>query len=358
MFAFLNEVSVQFVTGVIASIFLLPLIRVFSWLTRRRWRSHLRDFFGINGESRGAVQIKVSCIPVIPRGTVAVTDHTAGFNGNAITEPEYQAALVLTQAIQAKPLASFLRAFAEHLGGESIDPPEMCQISLSPPRPAGHPRLPDFPKSYVGEHPTDVYEKPVREQIEKVLGRGGTTVLIGSNVYNLLTDFALRILTERDNANHVVFYRSQVADSWERGVVIRTQDANASARRVFERLPLAVETPDSGAYTGETVHTEYFVIQRLSVKRRQWPGARAGTVFVCAGNSSDTSALAVETLAQTWKSLHKEYGDADFTKVFKVKLVKRGDEPADVLPNYPRMQWASSRLSRSGRAERGNDSFK
>src|SRR5690349_18038716 len=132
-----NSPAAQILLGMMANLLCLLATGVIGVALISPWaagrlRRPLRRFFGLYGDrKRIRVQIKLSNINVMPKGTVSVTPITFGFDGSTITESEYFHALKVAATINSRPLHRALRTLAQE-NGLIAEPPVVCDISASP----------------------------------------------------------------------------------------------------------------------------------------------------------------------------------------------------------------------------------
>ncbi|HZN70972.1 MAG TPA: hypothetical protein VFC00_04710 [Micromonosporaceae bacterium] len=295
----------------------------------RWWRRPVRAFFDLGGRT-GTVQIKLSCLYVNPEGARGITAVLRGFNGPAITEGEYRAALGLANEIQARPLSAFVEMIGAHFWRRELSPPLRCDISLSPARPADASMPPDHDKDGTGgEIPPEHW---IHAAAHKVFGTGGTFVLVGAPVYNVLSDYVLRTV---DTHAEFKFYRVPIGcGDYERGIVVRHgHQRGGGTGYVVEAYPRR-EAREPGEAGDRIRYTEYFIVQKISGVRI---GERRATIFVCAGNSTAATVKAVEKLTN-WRTLPSQ---GDFALLYQLQTYDReliGDpnfRAEEVRPMWP-----------------------
>lgn len=308
---FWQEFGISLASDVIGTIITitLPLVVLFL-IFRRRRRTPVLRFFGLDSRSGGRICIRLSNIYVREKGTFGVTGIDLGFNGPAVTEGEYRSAEKLAAAVRQRPLPRGVQAFATFLGIRFVDTNVECDIRSSPRYVDGvTPYTPvngDCTCALSGaqcshdgrddgfERRTRALEaRPgLRARIDRVFqskdrGKRRTFVLIGAPTYNVLTHYVH--VTTADRRLDFVRVRNTLGSDvrYERGIRFPGPDGPEELRR--EEL----RRRDGTCYA----YTEYVTIQKIT---RFGPGML--TVFVCAGTCTSATAEAVRLLAD-WENL-------------------------------------------------------
>jgi hypothetical protein len=316
-----NSSGGQIVLGMVANLLciaatgLLGIALINPWVGGRL-RRPLRRFFGLhNDRKRSRLQIKLSNINVLPKGTVSVTPITFGFIGSTISEAEYVHALKLAGIVNSKPLHRALRSLAQENGLPIAEPPVFCDISVSP----GYEDVPGLSLDHGREGVDPGWKERMRDDIKRMFDRGGTYVLAGSPVYNVLVDYVLHHFPESrfEFTRHLEGRHGTGEERYDRAVTFRRRIPEHLVRREHLDAP-------------EPHYVEYFVIQKF---RRTDPNEL--TIFVCAGTCIAATAAALDMLAD-WPTLRKQFGDEPFAALYELKTSKRElssydhEQPPDV----------------------------
>jgi hypothetical protein len=287
-----------------------------------RGQRRLRAFFGIGDGRRGMVQIWLSNVQVKETGTVSAVPIRATLTVSAILAGEYRYALTLAGTIQSRPFIGALYALLEQLGVRTIEPPVNCQISPS----LSYIRRPAISTDDAAPYqPVDFdTDDTLVAEIERALRTHTSFVLVGSQVYNVLTYYALTHC--RDEAR--VEFSESTQEPGYQATALKVKGYLKRSEHIFERR--AVHDPDEGY-----LYEEYFVVQKL----RNWPKAGT-TMFLCAGTSTAATAAALQTLAD-WKRLLRDFGTEPFAAVYCVRTDDR-ELPGTDYESSP--NWSMSRV--------------
>lgn len=300
----LGELLVNVMANVISAIVIALVAYAVVTLAMRR---RVFRFFGFQpGQTKQ--KIYLSSIAVRPKGTIGTTDVVTGFYGAAITEAEYRHALMLSAAIQARPVFRLLQAVqGAAAGGASIADPVRSGIELCP--------------SYrqVGE-PVDLAKHDeLRRNLEDAF-RFASVVLIGAPIYNSMTYYAM------SGAGALTSRFLYVRESGVPG----PDGVEPEPVRGF-RVRKAGEAEDfvrSSAPDGSSV--EYLIVEKIKFRPKLvGAAARRATpsevvVFVCCGTSTGATSAAVDIL-RNWSALERVYRLDEFGVVYRLDLPPDGD---------------------------------
>jgi hypothetical protein len=234
------------------------------------WRRALHAFFGVTRPSRSAIRVRLSCINVVPGGARATDRIAGGFVGPAMSEQEYRLALRLTRVVQRRPMVRALSALMESTRSAGTEP-VVCKIGSSPP--------------YEGEAPVEFEsDAELARRLRRQLA-GGTFVLIGEPMYNLLTRFVL----------HEAPSRFLFVGGLEPGA----GPARTIQVRNAYHTPADAVDEDYERKVEDGVAIEYGVLERIV----DWNGS---TIFLCAGTSTASTVAAVRELVE-WRDLRTRF---------------------------------------------------
>jgi hypothetical protein len=106
--------------AVIANIITIAVGAVASLLLLAFRRKRLLRFYGVR-RSRGELRIVISRLDVKPGGTAAAIPITNGYVGPAVTQPEYDAAVLLQEQIRPQIFAWFSRETRDWIAGKLVN---------------------------------------------------------------------------------------------------------------------------------------------------------------------------------------------------------------------------------------------
>jgi hypothetical protein len=366
----LNSWSGQILVGLVSEILgalVLGSIVVVGYLRFRRGkRQQLEAFFGLEGGREGSVHIFLSNIYVQAGGTVGVTHIDDGFTGSALTEGEYISALELADEIEEGPFRGLSRLLRGFFSDKRFESPSICEISMAPP---GTGERSDFSRAgFPSPSGEGKWSSVDLSGSEAALFRGAQTViLIGSPVYNSLTDYVTRHPVGVEKT-HFRFFRHVPGNaSTSRGITF-LQSGNPPGKP-HERRQLSDD--ERAGVSGERPHfEEFFVIERLRGRRQ---GGRPLTVFVCAGTGTAATVWAVWKLC-TWKDLRKDFENEPFCAMYSLETNDKewvlsdaegryDDVSDDPIERFPRRHRPSGgphtrtadRATTTNAAQRGRD---
>lgn len=272
-------------------------------------RRRVARFFGFR-PGRTEQRVYLSSIAVKPGGTIGTIGIVSGFSGAAITESEYEHALLLASSIQARPVFRLPQAIqGAAVAGSSLVESVRSSIELSP--------------SYreVGE-PLDLHRHAqLRENLEAAF-RFPSVILIGAPVYNSLVFHAM------SGAGSFTSRFAFVRESRPVGSTGRAQHARGFRIRQAGDVTEFIRDVDADRRV-----TEYFVIEKVMFKPRpavpkpgRAPRAPSGetTVLLCRGTCTAATSAAMDTL-RDWRTLARRYGPDGFGAVYRLEPAEEAD---------------------------------
>lgn len=257
-----------------------------------------RSFFGLDGHRAGAIQILLSNLSTRPGGTRGVIPLNSGYTGDAITLGEYSAARQLADQLDRVPTTRWLAALGLPKGYEFTSE-RVCAIDVSPSVPK-KPR-PMFDESGQCVLESGVFPHKAKAEMEAQLEKAQTAILIGSPIYNTVTDYLLgRCAWTENTLGHVRFVRrGGPGEAGRYCLALQTQGAWEALTRADRDQPHALE---------------YFLVAK--VVRPSSAGHRMA--FVCCGTSVRATVWAVRTLTEEWRTMHKQFGRQEFCLTYSL----------------------------------------
>ena len=264
----MNDFVPQFIVNFLADLTLAVFLGVAAIaISSAAWRRDVYRFFDIRRPRTGAIAIRLSCMNVLANGCTGTDMFSEGFVGSAISELEYRYALRLAQSVHLKPIARVIRTLRD-VPGSISDEPVVCEIRMS--------------EQCEGNHPVDfTAESELMKRIETIL-RGGTFVLIGEPIYNVMTGYVLARSPSRFR-----FVGGRTVDEGKRRAISVENlynEPGPGVRQEHERTRL----PDGS-------NIEYAILERIT----GWNGA---TILICAGTSTSATIAALRELTH-WREL-------------------------------------------------------
>lgn len=322
-----TQAFIDALAGLVLNVAAIALsIGITAYVSKKRWHARVQRLFKVNRLTNSAIRLRLSRIQVIAKGTMGVIPITKGFEGGAMTEAEYQYARELAATIQSPPLVGLFREIAERLELKSVGIPLICDIGLS--------------NEYSNESPEDSVDLRPGSSAASLISsqlRSGPHVLIGSPVYNVLTQYVLRyskpygffeyLPTPDRGFNVLRFKKSEEADEhWQ--------------SKRFNRLVLEPNTEEPTRR-----YCEYFIVQKF-------PANKFGSiVFLCCGTCTAATALAVSVLDSYLRDpskfavLESQFGGDQFAVLHRVELSDREKAPERDTPRH--QEWPFSNWSLS-----------
>lgn len=273
---FVRDVAVNLLSQLIGWLILSIIVVTALLILRRSKRQKLLRFFGISN-TKPQLKIYTSHLQVQKDGTVGFDELTSGYEGPALSRLEYKAALLTRDLFQGRLLEDLPGSIRAWLASRFVAFRDMdVGIDVSPLK-------------------------------EAEIDYDGNLIVIGSNVYNLLTK-------HYQDIGLASFQNIRLEDG-ERAFVITRGDLKDEDKKLKREG-----------------NTEYGVVERFKDNQH------GITVVICAGQSASSSFGSARYLVEHWKELDSKYHDMDFSVFLKFKG-QREDAESVVTPivvySYP-----------------------
>jgi len=257
-----------------------------------------RKFFGLDRFKAASLRIALSNLDIQPKGTRGVIPLRFGYSGDANTIGEYSISRELADTLDKVPLSRWLSNLGL-LKGHEFTAERLCSIEHSP----SIPKLPRPMFNEEGRLIEDSGEFPAKAQreMEAELGKAKTTILVGSPMYNSVSDYLLGRCR------------------WTDDVLGRVRFVRKGGLADDSRYCLAVE--EKGQWTvlerrepGVRPAQEHFIVAKV-VRPQNFGG---GVTFLCCGTSVRATVWAVKVLGTEWSDLCDTHGQKPFCRVYSL----------------------------------------